>query len=267
MKISAFAALTALLLATPALAASPEDDYITARKTYVQQLNTPEAAKKPFEELEKLEKPALADLKARLVSILGKSSFKGVAPEPAFNPATLLDGNIETGDADGLRYTSEDGETAFFVGSEKILLDWAKARAADIKEFAPATKGGLKALLGIDELYTFTLTSGAAFSSFGSLPVASADGTVTRAVIGTFSQDIVLEMPSKIVVATAKDGRVVLAMTTAKTKLSVPKECVAAQKKQSPAFAACITKKIKDMPQVAALAKEAEALLATARGN
>jgi hypothetical protein len=267
MKISAFAALTAFLLAAPAFAASPEEDYIAARKAYVKQLNTPEAANKPLEELEKVEKPAIADLQARLVSIVGKNTFKGVAPEPAFNPATLLDGNIETGDADGLRYASEDGETAFFVTSEKILLDWAKGRASDMKAFAQAAKGGVKTLFATDDLYTFTLQSGAGFTTFAALPVTSPDGTVTRAALGVFAQDIVLAMPSTIVVATAKDGRVVLAMTTAKTKLPVPKECVAAQKKQTAAFTDCITKRIKDLPQIPALTKEAEALLATARGN
>ncbi len=267
MKALVSLALASLLVGSLACAASPEDDYLAARKGHFETIAAAEKAKKSEAEIQKLDEAALADLKTRAIAALGLQTFPGVPTTPTYRPETLLGGQLESGAADGLRYASETADSAYLVSSEKILLTWARERAVESKGIAKALKTGVAGLFANNEVITSTIGVDAAFESFLELPLEPQAGVVARAAIGGFSQDVPLAPPPSLVVALASGGRVVIATVAAKTKVADPKACAGLKKKADPAYVACVAKALKASPQFAEVTREAETLAAALRGK
>lgn len=268
MKTITVAALALAVSAGAAVAGSPEEDYIAARTAASASLNAAWTAKtKSDDALVKDENEAIAALKARLVAILGPITVKGVNPDPTYSPEALSDGNIESGDVDGLRYADADYKLVVFRTTEKIVGSWLKIWTKDNPKLAKSVKGGMKAVFAEDEFFTYALSGGAAFNGFADLPVAAPSGAAVRASIGVQAQDVPLTMPGTIAVAIAKDGRVTVAKTEVKAKLPEIKACAPLKKTPDARYANCVGKNLKTMPQLADLTREAEALIKTVAGE
>lgn len=250
-----------LFVSAPSSALSPEDDYLSARSTHLAELHAAEAAKKSEDDIQKMDEAARADLMRRLTAVVGRSSFSGTAPEAIFRPETLLDGMIESGGVDGLRYASEDIRIAYLVSTEKIVLAWASEAAKQNPEMQKDLRTGLAGLFARNDFFTSSVGVDAAFEAFTDLPVAAGDGTIARAAIGGFSQDIPLAPPTALVVAVAKGGRVVVATVPTRAKIADPKACATLKKKPDPGYVACVAKALKASAQFAAVTEEAQKLL------
>lgn len=267
MKSVVTATLASLLMISAAFAASPEDDYLAARKAHFAAIAAAEKAAKSEAEIQKLDDAARADLQKRLLAALGASSFPGVPPTPIYRPETLLGGQLESGAADGLRYASEDQGRAYLVTTEKILLAWAGDQAVDTPTMAKALRSGVPGLFALNDVYTHTVGVDAAFEPFLDLPVDAGAGAVGRAMIGAFAQDTPMAPPNALVVAVASGGRVVFATVPAKTAVADPKTCVTLKKKFDEHYIGCVAKALKQSPQFAALTREAQDLLVSVRGK
>lgn len=289
-----------LALATSAAHAGPADDaYVAARDKAVAELAAAEKAGATPEDLEKRDTAARSRLQARMAQLLGPLTFKGMKTAPTFSPATLLDGNIETGDPDGLVFSDAEGSTTILVSPEPVLATWLAARGR--QEHAPPdfAKGIAAAAKG-DDFYTFTVGGGAAFAGYAVLPVVARNGEAASAILGMFSQDITENrMPESVVVLRIADGRVAVAAAPVDIPPKSAPACDAAWKsaagkvkalraaaeksrkeddprweqantaegKASDDFRACFAKAVQGTPALAAATKRAEALLEMARGQ
>ncbi|MFG1319555.1 hypothetical protein [Xanthobacter autotrophicus] len=291
--------LLAASLPLAALAGQADDDYIAARNTAVAALAAAEKAGANPDDLYKRDGTALAALEKRMGALLGPLKFKGLDAPPTFSPGTLLDGQIESGEPDGLRFSDTDFTTRLLVSPEPVFTSWLAGRAKE-ENAPPALAGGIKAAMASDLFYTYAISSDAAFSSYVELPVAAGEGETAYAALGLFSQDVAAnQVPDSIVITRIAGGRVIIGTSEAKVAIKSIPACdqvwktyaakaktlrAAAQKSKkdddprwddasraeddgSAAYRACFAKEARSQPFFAAAVARAEALLQTARGK
>lgn len=194
----------------PALAvAGPADEaYLAARNTYVAALVAAEAAKTDMTALDKQDDRARADLKRQMLALLGPLAFKGLEKTPDFSPGTLLDGQLESGQPDGLLFHDKDHTTRIFVSPEPVLADWARRDAGE------KTDASLPAVLATGAFYTQATNSDAAFEPYLPVPLTAPAGETVFAFIGLFAQDDTANYPpASVVVGWIANGRVVVGTT------------------------------------------------------
>ena len=277
--------------------AAPAEDYIAARDKAVAALAAAEKGGATPEDLEKRDAAARKALEQKMSALLGPLQLKGLTA--SFSPATLLDGNIESGGPDGLLFADKDFTTRVLVSPEPVFANWLAAQAKH-ENAAPALGQGIAAATGSEEFYTLAIGADAAFSRYMDLPVTAAAGETASAALGLFSQDISANtLPDAVVVTRVANGRVAVATTNVKLPIKSLPVCdkawkattakaealrAAAEKSRkqddprweeankadvdaSNAFRACFAKEAQGQPVLAAAVKRAETLLATARGN
>lgn len=290
-----------LLLATgtAALAGSADEAYVAARDKAVAELAAAEKSGVAVEELDKRDAAARKDLQGRMSTLLGPLAFKGLKQTPAFSPGTLMEGNIETGDPDGLVFTNEGETTRLLVSPEPVFANWLAGRAKE-ENAAPVLARGIKAAAESDDFFTLAISSDAAFTGYVALPVTAGEGETVRAAFGLFSQDVPENrLPDSIVILRVGNGRVVMASSEAKIAIKALPACdkvwkagaakakalrTAAEKSRkqddprwdaankadmdaSTAYRACFAREAQGQPFLADVVKQAQALLETARGN
>lgn len=260
-------ALLSLAVSGSARAASPEDDYLAARRSHLAEIGAAERVNRPETELLKLDAAGVADLAGRMSAVVGTSAFPAVPPTPVYRPETLLGGQLESGTVDGLRYASETGERAYLVTTEKIVLTWAGAAAADSPALARAMRSGLGGLFAEDEFLTHAIGVDAAFEGQVDLPVRAGPGVVVRARAGVFAQDTAFAPPTSLVVALVENGRVTIATAPIETGVADPKACAGFKRKAGGRYVACVVESLKHSPQFAALGREAQDLLDALRAR
>jgi hypothetical protein len=277
--------------------AGPVDDYIAARDKAVSALAAAEKAGASPETLEKRDAADRKALEQKMRALLGPLRIKGFTA--SFSPATLLEGNIDSGGPDGLLFTDKDATTYLLVSPEPVFADWLAARAK-AEGAAPALGRGIAAATASDDFYTLAIGNEAAFSRYIDLPVTAAEGETVRAAIGLFSQDLPANtLPEAVVITRVANGRVAVGSGTVGLGIKALPVCdkawkagtakaealrKAAEKSKnqddprweqanaadvdaSNAYRACFAKEAVGQPFLAAAVKRAEALLATARGN
>ena len=291
--------LLAASLPLAAVAGQADDDYIAARDKAVAALTAAEKAGVNPDDLYKRDETALAELQKRMAALLGPLTFKGLNAPPSFSPGTLLDGQMESGEPDGLRFSDADFTTRLLVSPEPVFTSWLAARARE-ENAPPALASGIKGAMATDIFYTDAISSDAAFTLYAPLPVAAVDGETVYAALGLFSQDVTAnQVPDSIVITRIANGRVIIGATEAKVAIKAVPACdqvwktyaakaktlrAAAQKSKkeddprwddasraedegSAAYRACFAKEAKSQPFFAGAVARAEALLQTARGN
>ncbi|MFG1244101.1 hypothetical protein V5F31_17125 [Xanthobacter sp. V7C-4] len=282
-----------------AVAGQADDDYIAARDKAAAALAAAEKAGANPDDVYKRDEAALATLQKRMAALLGPLTFKGLNAPPTFSPGTLLDGQIESGEPDGLRFSDADFTTRLLVSPEPVFAAWLAARAKE-ENAPPELAGGIKAAMATDLFYTYAISSDAAFAIYTQLPVAATEGETTYAALGLFSQDVAAnQVPDSIVITRIANGRVIIGTSEAKVTIKSIPACdqvwktyaakaktlrAAAQKSKkdddprwddasraedegSAAYRTCFAKEAKNQPFFTAAVARAEALLQTARGN
>ena len=255
LKPLAGAALATLVLTSAGAAATAEDDYLAARQAHYAAVRAAEQAGKSDEELDALDQAGRDDLEKRLLGIVGPSAFPHAAATPTFQPDTLLEGMVESGGVDGLRYGSDEGAWTYLETTDKLVAAWAEGQP-EAPQFADVA-----GLFASDDFFTYAVGVDAAFMSYLDLPVKVGAGAVGRAAIGTFAQDTPSSPPDTLVAAVSVGGRVVVAVAPAKAKVADPKACARLKGEQDPAYLACVGKALKASAQFAAVTREAQALV------
>jgi hypothetical protein len=277
--------------------AGPAEDYIAARDKAVAALVAAEKAGTSPEVLEKRDAADRKALEQKMRALLGPLRLKGFTA--TFSPATLLEGNIDSGGPDGLLFAQEDSGTYLLVSPEPVFANWLAARAKG-EGAAQALSRGIAAATASDDFYTLAIGTEAAFSRYMDLPVTAAEGETVRAAIGLFSQDLPANtLPESVVVTRVANGRVAVGTSAVELGITALPACdkawkaadaktqalrTAAEKSKnqddprwaqansaevdaSLAFRACFAKEAAGKPFLAAAVKRAEALLANARSN
>lgn len=220
-------------LGTLAAHAETAESYLAARQRFVADIQKLDADPAKQDAMFALDEKARADLKKRMAALLGPLAFKGVEKDPRFSPEALYEGDLGSGQPDGLVFSDKKGETRIFVSPEAVFATWlaveAKGEAAD-----PRLRDGVKAALASDTIYTQAVGQDAAFDAFLPLPVSAREGETVFAATGLFSQDGDGEYPpNSIVVGRLAEGRLTLAAApVAEPRKSIP-VCSQAYKKQS----------------------------------
>lgn len=207
-------ALGVLLSAGAARAETPEG-YLAARDRYAADIQKLDSDPSKQDAMFALDEKARADLKTRMQALLGPLAFKGLEKDPRFSPEALYEGDIGSGQPDGLVFSDKAGDTRLFVSPEPVFAAWlaleAKSDGAD-----PRFREGVKAALASDALFTHTVGQDSAFDGFLALPVKAADGETVYAAVGLFSQDGEGDYPpNAIAVARLSNGRVTVAAAPA----------------------------------------------------
>ncbi|MFG1394700.1 hypothetical protein [Xanthobacter agilis] len=278
---------------------APIDDYIAARDRLAAEVAAAVKAGEKEDAVDKRNASAIKDLQARMAALVGPVRFQGTQPAPIFMPTTLISEYLESKEPDGLLFSSSDYLTRFFISPEPVFLNWLSGRAA-AADAPPVFRAGLAAAAGSAPLYNAVLGTDAAFIKYMDLPVREGAGPTVNAAFGLFTQTGARnDVPNSIVVTRVADGRVVIGAADVKVEIPPLPACdqiwsgyeakakaliAAAEKAKNDqdsrwdesakveeegaaAYRACFVKAAPALPFYAAAAKQAEALLAAARGE
>ncbi len=221
----AFAAIALAFVAAPALAASPEADYLAARDKGIAGVAKMEGANVKFEKIDAAQKTYLADLNKRLSLIVGPVDVEGFPKTGKINFDTLSKDDVGFGGLDALSFAEGDGEKRLIVTSRGLLDAWLKARAAE-KDAALKLPADEKAAFALDDFFTFAIGEDASFAAIADIPlVAPAGADVAVARLGGWAQDIGPNPHLQIEIVLVKNGRVLIADTPAKSPVPKIAEC------------------------------------------
>jgi len=196
------------LMASGALAASPEAAYLAARDKYIAEIKAFEDSKASESAIQAAENKAVADLEKRLRDIVGPVAVKGFPPADTLNLA-LREHDEEFGDLDGLTSNSEGQDVV--VTTRPLLMAWLEQMVKDeVKDRRLPTD--VDAAVRQDGFYTFSLGADAAFAKYADLPVMKPPGAdLAVGALGVFQQADGPWTPDWIVATVIKGNRVFVA--------------------------------------------------------
>jgi len=216
--------LAALLIAMPlaASAASLEDTYVAARDGYTKTLTAldkpnPNPTAGPDEKFLKAQDDARADLERQLRTIVGPVAVKGFTGAGKINLESLVEGYEDFGKLDGLVYSGPDDKTPLLVTTTGLLGRWLKAHGKWWSD--NNIPKGVDAALKSGAFYTQAIGTGAAFTPYVTLPVASATQPTVAMLVGQ-AQDIGPVAPDELIVAAVRGGRLYLISAPAAEKVT-----------------------------------------------
>ena len=209
--------------AVPA-AADPVQDYLAARDRYVAEIQKLDADPAKQDAMFALDEKARADLKTRMVALLGPLTFKGLEKTPRFSPEALYEGDLGSGQPDGLVFADKKDETRIFISPEPVFANWL-AREAKTEGSDPRLRDGVKAAMSSDSILYQTVGLDAAFTTFMALPVTAKDGETVSAALGLFSQDGEADYPPNSITVSRLAGGTLM---VAAMPVSEPRKTIAA---------------------------------------
>jgi hypothetical protein len=283
-------ALLLLMLPAIATAATPEQNYLTARDGFIAKLKKMNSSGAGYV---KAEDAAKHNLEAQLERIIGPFDMAGVKGLGKINLDTLSQGDEGFGMLDGLAFAAEDKSVDVIVTTDGLFDAWLKGHRDWWKGMANVPPVGADALR-FDAFYTQAISTDAAVSKFAELPVAKpAAASFATAMLAMRSQDEGVGAPDEIFVAVMSGGRVLIAYAAvgakvapiaacdaiwkaaeAKATAAFAAEAAAAPKDQAKmpdggalreqgaaAFRACFAERFKATPDFAKVSQQAQALL------
>jgi hypothetical protein len=230
MRISTLATAMILMASAwaPAHAASPLQDYITARDGYLKQFK--DSAPGGDDPVTKAHDAALRDLATRLRPIIGAVQIAGF-PNGKVNLESLSEGDQGFGLLDGLVYSSSDQKSQIVVTTDELLDRWLTAHKTwwDGKDDIPP---GTEAALKSESFYTQALNTDAHFFAFGDIPLAKPAGaTFAYATLIGRGQDVGRQTPDEIVITLQSGGRLFVAVASTNVKIGAAPTCAQNWKK------------------------------------
>ncbi|MFS8036351.1 hypothetical protein ACI7BZ_05165 [Xanthobacter sp. AM11] len=300
--VRSFACALLLSAAVPAAASADAlSDYIAARDAAMSaSVAAAKAGKSSDDAVIKREEAAIKDLGKRLAAVLGPLKFKGLGGPDYTLQVLIYDESAPSRQLDGLSFANKDITTRLVVTPESVFNSWLAARAKDAD--APAALGaGVKAAAAAPEFYTDALVfDGGFYQPYVELPVAAAPGETAVAMLGQqVDEPAGNTPPGDITIVRIADGKAMVGLTQVKLDIKPIAACEAlwkpvkakadALQKQvekdakdedprwdtinklnedgSAAYRACFQKEAPGQPFFANAVKQAEAFLATARGQ
>jgi hypothetical protein len=236
-----------LASATPAPAATPEQDYLAARDRHSARLEKLESVKGGEDTARAEYDKALADLDARLQKLVGGLSVPGYPARGKISLESLTAGDIGSGMLDALRFQQGDGGPAITVTTDGLLERWlADWRRKEAK--APAKD---EDALRSELFYTSAVGSEAAFTRDAVLDIPKpASVGFSFAQMGSWAQDIGPYDHHSLIVTLRMGGKVYIADSPLKAKVGRIPACneiwAAARKKADKLQSAYVALKLKD---------------------
>jgi hypothetical protein len=172
------------------------------------------------------EASARADLEGQLRTIIGPSNPKGFAGPGKSNLASLVAGDLDFGQLDGVVYASQDDKAHVIVTTNVLFENWLRVH----KDWWPGLKNvpqQVNAALTSDAFYTQALSTEAAVSQYAVLPIAKpAQATFAFAMLGARSQDLGPWTPEELFVAVVAGGRVFVVSAGANAEIKPMPACL-----------------------------------------
>ncbi len=227
MRTVSLSLLLLCLFGGASRAASPEDAYLAARDKYIAQFRAMEKAKASSEKIDAAHTKALADLEGRLRGLVGEVAVKGFSGAGKINLESLTESDVGYGMLDGMVYSagSEDGPQ--LVVTTRYLLDRWLATAAK-KDKPNRVPADLTSALALDQFYTFSIGSDAAFTRDANFEITVPPGAeLARALLGGWAQEIGPNTDHALIVTVAKDGKVFIASLRPKSAVGEIAACQA----------------------------------------
>src|ERR1700722_3454187 len=254
------------LIALPARAASPEEDYLAARDAYIKTIQH-DATDRGFER----HNAALADLESQLRKIIGPTALPGFAAEGKIHLDTLSPEDEGFGLLDGLVYAIPldqkgiDDRASVVVTTKGLFEAWLRAHKTKWWNQDPLPQD-LQAALRSADFYRQALSTASAVVSFAQLPVAKPSWARTAfAVLATRTQDDVGSSPAEMDIVVIGNERVYV--VTAKTEVAVGPiaACETIRRKAQAeaadrAYLRCFATHARDESSFATAVKQAQAL-------
>lgn len=227
MRMKCFLVAAAVtLMSAAAFAGTPEENYIVARDDFIAKFNPPGDPVAPGEAMSKAEEGARADLGKQLQALIGPLDMRGFAGEGAYNVGSLFRGDIEFGTLDGL--TFEATESRLIVTTEGLLERWVKSRDGLGAEEGAQPPADARAALRLDAFYTRAMSTDAAVSNYGDLPVAiPANAGFVHAMLAARRQDFGPAAPDEIVIGMIVAPRAYVLSVPLDAKLKMIPACEA----------------------------------------
>lgn len=224
MKHFLVAAFT--LMSAAALAGTPEENYIVARDDFIAKFNPPGDPVAPSDAMSKAEERARADLGRQLQALVGPSNVRGFAGAGAYNVGSLFRGDIEFGTLDGLTFEAKDAQ--LIVTTDGLLERWVKSRDGLGTEEGAQPPADARAALRLDAFYTRAMSTDAAVSNYGNLPVTiPANAGFVHAMLASRRQDFGPAAPDEIVIGMIVAPRAYLLSVPLDAKLKMIPACEA----------------------------------------
>ncbi|MFZ3360319.1 MAG: hypothetical protein WA652_22860 [Xanthobacteraceae bacterium] len=212
------ALLTAVLVFTPAVAATVEEAYIAARDAAIAKVTaaTDAEPKNPTggddDAVIALDTQALAELEQRMRAIVGPVEIKGLDGESAINLDTLNDGDEGFGLLDGMVYGGLDAKTRVIVTTEGLFRRWLQAHQNWAGEALPRDPSEA---IKDQDFYSQAVLTDAAIVRYAELPItAPAGATFASAMLAARTQSDLPAKADEIFIALDNGGRVYIADTT-----------------------------------------------------
>ncbi len=222
------AVVAAAVAALPAavIAASPGQDYFTARDAAIQKIKALEDAKAPDDAAMKEHHRALADLQKQMRAIIGPVAIKGLAAAGTINLSTLSSGDQGFGMLDGLVFASADDKTRIIVTTESIFTNWLRAHKDWWGDKVANVPQDAKAALASEAFYTQAIQTDAAVMKFALIPLRPpARAAFAFAMLAARSQDNSPPAPDEIFVTLLRGGRLYVADAPVQRKFDLIAQC------------------------------------------
>lgn len=265
------ALLCLLVLAAPAQAAAPEQNYLDLRDRYIAKFS----AAKESDAVYKQHDAALKELTGALRGLVGPVTIKGLPAEGRSNVDTLFRDDVGFGHLDGLSFASESHKMHAVVTTTGLLKHWLREHR---KDGMPQEIG---AALKSDRFYHDAIQD-AAFAIYAELPITKPAGvSVATAVLGVRGNGDLKGPPDEIDVVAVKDEKVYfLAVNETVKTASIPtcekvwkqmmakpvdkndpRGAMTREDKAMKAFTACFAKEAPSQSWYAAAVKKAQTQL------
>jgi hypothetical protein len=226
MRAALLAILFLCLGASASRAVTPEDAYLQARDKYLAKIKAMEKAKASSDKVDAENSRDSADLEKRLRDIIGEMKVKDFPPGGKLNLGALSQSDIGYGMLDGLVYSDSDGNWPQLVVTTPDLLSKWLVAAAKEKDRSNRLPADLKSALDLDQFYTSSIGSDAAFTKDANLAVTRPDGVeLAHAVLGGWAQDIGPNPNRLVVVTLIKGDRVYIGSMQPKTAIGEIAAC------------------------------------------
>ncbi|CAO3424675.1 hypothetical protein [Azospirillum endophyticum] len=207
--MKAFAVALLLWTVGTAQAAAPLDGYLAARDRHIVALNR-EAEAGGVDSASRKEADARRELEGMLKAMVGPVAVRGFPADGRINLQTLLK-ELGFGMLDGIAYGEADNQRVVVATTEGLLRSWLKEH----RDWWPGL-GRMpqdpRTALGEEDFYTQAISTEAAVARFAGLPVKAPGAGFAVAMLATARQDVVLDVPDRIVLSVVQGGRVFVAV-------------------------------------------------------
>ncbi|MBR0779884.1 hypothetical protein [Bradyrhizobium iriomotense] len=261
------ALLCLLVLAAPAHAATPEQNYLDLRDRYIAKFSKAKESDETFKQHD----AALEELTRVLRGLVGPVTIKGLPADGKSNADTLFKGDSGFGHLDGLGFASEGDKLQAVVTTTGLLKHWLREHRED------GMPQGIGAAFKSDRFY-YQAIQDSAFAKYAELPVTKPAGaSAAVAVLGVRGNGDLKGAPREIDVVAVQGEKVYFLAATDAVKTAeipacekvwkqmmarkTPQDAMAKEDRAMDAYAKCFAKEAPSQSWFGAAVKKAQSQL------